>query len=164
MTLTKIVRPVVEPAHITSPYGMRTLYGKQEMHDGIDYITAADPGGDWTGDRTVLAIADGTVVYDQDNYDPELRWTDPAHSAGNMLIIRHNLHGRDYYVRYLHLGSNTVSIGTQVQRGQKIGTYADAGYSFGPHLHLDMYQADWSKVDPTPVLLAGLRASGILPL
>lgn len=59
---TKIIRPVLEPHRITSPYGMRVLNGTQAMHDGIDYVGAGDYGG--PADRTVFAIADGVVISD----------------------------------------------------------------------------------------------------
>lgn len=131
------------------------------MHDGIDYVGAGDYGG--PADRTVFAIADGVVVHDFDGYDPAKRWNPSApDSAGNMVIIGHNLHGTKYFVRYVHLAKNTVSNGERVKCGQVIGEYGDVGYSFGQHLHLDMWTASWQRIDPTPVLLRGLRASGII--
>lgn len=153
--VTRICRPVVEPHRITSPYGWRKLKGRngkvsQQMHEGIDYVSDS-------GSIDVLAIADGIVVLDQDDYDPAKRWTDRKHSAGNMLIVCHNLHGKQYYVRYLHLGKNTVSKGEKVERGQKIGEYGDHGFSFGPHLHVDMYDAKWKRLDLTPILVKGIK-------
>lgn len=130
---------------ITSPYGYRILRGKKEFHDGIDFISV-------TGDKNVYAIANGIVEYDMDNYDDSLRWTDKHHSAGNMIIIRHTINGAIYYARYLHLGENTVSKNDFVNEGDILGQYGDYGYSFGAHLHFDLYDKNWKKIDPTPIL------------
>jgi murein DD-endopeptidase MepM/ murein hydrolase activator NlpD len=160
---TPISRPVVPPHEITDPYGPRILQGRAQHHDGIDYITASDPGGDaWPGDRSVICMADGVVTFAKHDYDHSRRWTDSNHSAGNMVIIKSNLHGTEYYIRYLHLISNTVRAGAQVTRGQVIGRYADVGYSFGAHVHVDLMTMSWVKIDPTAIFLRGLRAAGII--
>lgn len=161
--MTEIVRPVVAPGRVTSGFGPRTLNGQTQLHDGIDYVTSLDKGVETSGaDRSVLSICDGVVTHDQDNYNEALRWIDNHHSAGNMIIIKHNIHGVDYYCRYLHLVENSVRNGDRVEKGQVVGIYGDVGYSFGAHLHFDMYTMAWVKIDPTPILLDGLRASGII--
>jgi len=147
--ITNLIRPVLEPHKVTSGYGWRFLNGKQNFHDGIDYINKND-------ERHVLAITKGVVIYDQDNYDDTLRWTNPTHSAGNMIIMKYNIHGIDYFIRYLHLIHNCVSISDVVEQGDVLGEYADVGYSFGAHLHFDMYLKNWKKVDPTPIMMKGL--------
>jgi murein DD-endopeptidase MepM/ murein hydrolase activator NlpD len=147
--ITKLIRPVESPHKVTSGYGPRVLNGKRQLHDGIDYVSR--------NSKNVLAIADGYVVTDVDYYKPSLRWTDRRHSAGNMVIIKHKIHGKEYFVRYLHLVRNRVEEGLEVQQGETIGIYGDAGISYGPHLHLDMYTKGWVKVDPTPILLKGLK-------
>jgi murein DD-endopeptidase MepM/ murein hydrolase activator NlpD len=124
---------------ITSPYGWRELNGKKEFHDGIDF---ANPGHK---DTRVMAVADGVIVYDKDNYDEAKRWTDLTDSIGNAVIIQHLINNKFYFLRYCHLGENTVSRGKKVKAGDVIGTYADVGYSFGAHLHLDAYESTWKK-------------------
>lgn len=150
-TITKLIRPVREPHRVTSPYGHRKLAGKDQFHDGIDYVSGS-------GSREVVAIADGVVCLDVDFYEESKRWTDGRHSGGNMLIIKHRIHGADYYCRYLHLITNTVAKGEAVLQGRVIGEYADVGYSFGAHLHFDMFDSEWKKIDPTPVMMRGLPA------
>lgn len=152
---TALIRPVLEPAHVTSPYGYRLLNGVRQFHDGIDYVNFADV-------RTVVAIADGVVVFDNDNYDPAKRYDlNDNSSGGRFVILKHNLHGTDYYARYLHLCANTVSVGQTVRQGEALGDYSDYGYSFGAHLHFDLMGMNWRKVNPTPILLAGLRINGL---
>ena len=140
--------PVNDP-RVSSPYGMRVLNGKEQFHDGIDFVSRS-------GDRRVFAVAPGVVVFDMDDYEEALRWTDRRHSGGNMIIIAHNIGrargARVYYARYLHLGENTVGKDWSVDEGQVVGEYADAGISYGPHLHFDLYDSDWRKIDPTPLL------------
>jgi len=147
--MSKLIRPVREPHKVTSPYGQRYLQGKPQFHDGIDYINTER-------DTSVLAIADGVVCLDVDFYEEAKRWTDKRHSAGNYVIIKHTIDDKIFYCRYMHLSQNSVMQGQAVKQGDFIGRYADVGFSFGAHLHFDMFDASWKKIDPTPVLLAGL--------
>jgi murein DD-endopeptidase MepM/ murein hydrolase activator NlpD len=126
-------------AVITSHYGWRTLNGKKEMHDGIDFISRES--------SNVYAIGDGIVAYDMDNYDEALRWIDRKHSLGNFLIIDHIIDNTLYHVRYCHLKENLCTIGQRLSEGIIIGHYADVGYSFGPHIHIDAYLGDWKKIN-----------------
>lgn len=146
-------RPVEMPV-ITSGYGNRVLNGVTQFHNGIDFVSGKD--------TTVYSVGEGVVVYDKDNYD-DVRWkammmsnniTDWADSGGNMVIIKTQFPGKgEMFVRYLHLGQNQVSMGDAVHAGQPIGQYANVGYSYGAHLHLDIMKMDWSTfVDPKPYL------------
>lgn len=129
---------------ITSDYGYRVLRGNREFHDGIDFISRES--------NIVYAVAGGTVIFDMDNYDDSLRWSKPEHSAGNYVIISHEINGALYYCRYLHLGKNFVSIKERVIPNTRIGTYADAGRSYGAHLHFDVYTEKWEKINPHIIL------------
>jgi murein DD-endopeptidase MepM/ murein hydrolase activator NlpD len=152
---TKLVRPVIEPHVVTSPYGYRILNGKTELHEGIDYVSGAD--------NRVVAIGDSKVNTDMDDYDHAKRWKDRRHSVGNYVILDVVINGVLYHFRYCHLIENYVSPGQEVKMGEVIGIYGDVGYSFGAHLHIDCYNADWTgKLDPTPIILAGLKESGII--
>ncbi len=139
------MRSPVNEARVSSPYGNRILKRKKQFHDGIDFVSNSD-------DCRVYAIADGVVVFDKDDYDEAVRWTDNKHSGGNMIIIDHVIDGVHYYARYLHLGENTVSKHQEVREGDVVGEYADVGLSYGAHLHFDMYSWLWKKINPTPVI------------
>lgn len=141
----KMHSPVIKPV-VTSPYGWRTLKGKPQFHDGIDFVNKDRK------DTIVFAIWDGEVCLDVDYYDESKRWTDGRHSGGNFVILKHIIDGKLYYTRYMHIDKNTVTKDQKIRKGQTLGHYADVGFSYGAHLHLDMYDYKWKKIDPTPVL------------
>jgi murein DD-endopeptidase MepM/ murein hydrolase activator NlpD len=135
------MRLPVNDYRISSHYGKRILNGKEQFHDGIDFVSKKD-------DRRVFAIADGLINYDKDNYDHSKRWIIGGHhTAGNMVIQQFVTSGNPYYVRYLHLLDNTVKNGQLIHEGDLIGTYADVGISYGAHLHVDLYDAGWKIVN-----------------
>lgn len=134
------MRSPVEKPIVTSHYGWRTLNGQKQFHTGIDYVSGS-------GNKTVFAIAAGTVVIDFDSYEEELRWKDPKHSAGNYLCVKHDLAQGSFFVRYLHLKVNTVKHGQKVLEGQTLGEYADVGFSYGSHLHIEAYDSKWKPCD-----------------
>lgn len=184
--ITPLIRPVTPPHTVTSGYGPRILNPKSAIetkvrtllrekmtpeqicamvgitmasfkkmapvHTGIDYIGR---------DFRVYAICDGIVIKDFDDYDPRKRWTDRRHSAGNYVLISSMIHGKRIYHRYVHLGENNVDHGQPVKQGEQIGLYADVGQSFGAHLHFDMYDENWNKPNPEPIMIQGLKASGL---
>jgi len=137
-----MVIPVVQPHKVTSPYGWRYLNEEREFHKGIDLISEK-------GIRDVISAFDGIVTYDQDDYKEIFRWTEKHHSAGNMVIVRHELPSGLYYIRYIHLINNIVCKGQKVFEGAKLGVYADVGKSYGPHLHVDAYDMNWRPVNIT---------------
>ena len=71
-------------------------------------------------------------------------------NPGNMVKIDH---GNGYQTRYLHLeyGSVNVSVGERVSKGQTIGYMGNTGYSFGGHLHFEVWR-DGNRIDPTDYL------------
>ncbi len=130
---------IVTNQKITSDYGTKRILpdGKENVHDGIDVISADD-------DRRVYSICDGKVVYDFDDYCHMRRYEKP-NTGGNMIIVTSVINGLTYHIRYLHLIKNYVSKGDMVTKGMLLGEYGDVGYSFGAHVHIDVYVADWSK-------------------
>jgi murein DD-endopeptidase MepM/ murein hydrolase activator NlpD len=133
--------PVDNPV-ITSPYGKRILNGKEQFHDGIDFISRER--------NSVYSIANGIVIYDKDDYNEIKRWdVNLSDSGGNFVIISHNINNKNYFCRYLHLERNIVEKNQYINQSDLIGKYADVGYSFGAHLHFDCYDDKWIKIDPT---------------
>ena len=129
--------PPVKSPIVTSPYGWRTLNGKPQFHDGVDYVSPES--------NEVFALWDGVIAHDMDYYEASKRWTDGRHSLGNFVIVKHVIDGKLYFVRYCHLSRNYVQAGQEVKRGQVLGRYADVGFSYGAHLHLDGYDYKWHK-------------------
>lgn len=136
------MRLPVDNYKITSPYGERILNGKKEFHDGIDFKSIIN--------NNVYSICDCICSYDMDNYDESLRWTDKHHSGGNMVIVDFQLGNTLFHMRYLHLIDNLIKQKQKIKEGMLIGHYGDVGYSFGAHLHNDLYMQSidkWIKID-----------------
>jgi len=135
----------VDNYKITSPYGLRKdpskKFEEKIFHNGVDFVSL-------NGNRSVVAITDGVIIYDFDGYDDKQRWTSKKHSAGNMIIQSVRLDGETYYIRYLHLEENYVKTNTVVKEKDLLGVYGDVGYSFGAHLHVDIYDTAWKIVNP----------------
>lgn len=113
--------PGYGPDYITCPYG--------DGHNGLDI---GAPHG-----TPIVAAQSGTVL----NASYHDSW-------GNNVLIYHN---GTYSTRYAHMSSMAVSVGETVSQGQVIGYVGDTGYSFGDHLHFEVYQ-DGYRVDPYPFL------------
>lgn len=109
--------PTTEGLEITSGYGMRwhPIHGVYRFHAAIDI------GGGGVN-HPIYATQNGEVYA---NY-----WSD---SAGWVLRIKHT--NDPYYSQYIHLDSQSpISIGTNVTKGQEIGTMGTTGNSTGIHL------------------------------
>ncbi len=118
---------------VTSPFGMRTIWGSKSMHNGIDLV------GEGSTLDYIIAFADGTVEIS--------KYSD---SAGEYVRINH---GNGNYTRYLHMkkGSRTVKAGQAVKKGEVLGYMGATGNVTGAHLHFDV-NVNGSYVDPEPYL------------
>lgn len=119
--------PVPASHRITSSFGVRIhpITGVRKMHNGVDI---GAPQG-----TTVLASADGTVVY-----------AAAMGNAGNAVILQHE---NGMQTRYYHLFRINVKSGQEVQSGQTIGEVGTTGSSTGPHLHFEV-RTSGNPVDP----------------
>ena len=110
-------RPLNEPCQITSHYGERVLNGVKQFHPGLDLVAA---------NRSVFAVADGIVCFDYDNYNEKNRWNGASlDSTGNLVIIKSEIGGKTYFIRYMHLVKNLVSDKQPIKEGQLLGEYGD---------------------------------------
>jgi len=144
MSDIKISKPVNKPK-VTSDFGWRILNNKKQFHDGIDFISEDK-------NPNVYSIFDGKVVYDFDNYIHAMRFKDTKHSGGNYVIIQSFIESEYFFIKYLHLKENYVSLNDNVIAGQKIGIYDDVGFSFGAHLHITIYNYKWKIINPNILL------------
>jgi murein DD-endopeptidase MepM/ murein hydrolase activator NlpD len=120
----KVVRPA--PGIFTSGYGGR--WG--EMHYGIDI---AGPIGD-----PIYAAADGVVIE-----------AGPASGFGLWVRIEH---ADGTVTVYGHMNSFSVQKGQKVTAGEKIAEVGNRGFSTGPHLHFEVWNASGMKINPLPWL------------
>jgi len=133
------MRLPVDNAIITSHYGDRTLNGKKEFHDGIDFISREN--------NKVYSPFTGKVIYDQDDYEEAKRWIDKHHSAGNMVILKYKIREQEYFMRFVHIIENFVYKNQSILEGDVLGHYADVGKSYGAHLHNDLWDKNWNKLN-----------------
>lgn len=119
---------------ITSPYGMRVIYGASEFHYGIDV-----GGGGRTFQVPIVSVAAGTVSRAQ-----------VMGSYGWVVFVKHNVEGKPFETVYAHLdGRPPVSIGQQVQKGQTIGYMGSTGRSTGKHLHFEIHTPNYISQSKT---------------
>lgn len=102
--------------YVSSKFGPRKAptKGASTYHNGIDIA----------GATAILAAKPGKVIYK--GY---------SSARGNYLKIDH---GGGVVTLYQHAASFSVSVGSQVSAGQKIGKVGSTGISTGPHLHFEV--------------------------
>lgn len=99
-----------------------TFGTRSGRHTGIDI--AGSPGS------AVIAAFEGKVIksYLSSTY-------------GNAILIEHP---NGYVTVYAHLDKRLAEEGSRVEKGEKIGTMGNTGYSTGVHLHFEMHQQEWT--------------------
>ena len=114
------------------PEGDGFGYPGGRRHDGIDFPA---PMGTPVG-----AAGVGTVI--------SAGWNSGGY--GNLVIVQHRL---GYQTYYAHLSRFTVSTGSRVAGGVRIGYVGSTGHSTGPHLHFEV-RHNGVPVNPEPYFLA----------
>ena len=105
-------------------YGMVTCeYGEYAGHTGIDIGQGGQYGG------PIYAAAPGQVLKAGNGI---------VQGGGNMVMIVHNINGKQIITSYAHLNSINVSSGQYVDSSTQIGTMGNTGNSFGAHLHFEI--------------------------
>ncbi|MGK7917299.1 MAG: peptidoglycan DD-metalloendopeptidase family protein [Prochloraceae cyanobacterium] len=113
----------LDTATITSGFGWRNIFGRQDFHEGLDFAA--------TGGTDVLAVRSGVVKHIKPLADQMQVGIESINDAGQKVVEW-----------FIHLGQKlNVAVGDRVFPGQKIGevahTSADArnqGVSTGDHL------------------------------
>ncbi|MBM5675612.1 peptidoglycan DD-metalloendopeptidase family protein [Listeria seeligeri] len=120
------------PFRMTSGYGPRTVFGKQEFHKGIDYGAPV-----------------GTPLPAQ--YGGKVSRAGTAGGFGNLVSITA---GKGIENLYGHLSKILTSAGSVVKAGQIIGLVGSTGRSTGPHVHYQVNQ-NGKPVNPSSSLGGG---------
>ena len=124
---------------LTSPFGNRTspFTNTIDFHAGIDL--AAREG------TPVLAPGDGRVVFaGRFPLNRNVRWW----RYGNVVVLKH---GDRYVSIFAHLEEISVRRGSQIVRGEQIGTVGNTGWSTSPHLHFEVRVTDGDDAEPKPI-------------
>lgn len=112
----EFIRPLLRYSTISSSYGWRTLWGKQDFHLGTDYPAPSD--------TPIMASNNGivtTAMYSSD--------------YGNHVVIQHS---DGITTLYAHAVSLDVTVGERVVKGQRIAGVGTTGPSTGNHLHFEV--------------------------
>jgi len=118
--------PAIQPIsnedlrRVSSGFGFRyhPIYNIRKFHYGIDFVA---PEG-----TSIYATADGVISIASNSY----------HGYGTYIKINH---GYDYATAYGHLHELKVKSGSNVKRGDIIGTVGNTGMSTGNHLHYEVH-------------------------
>ena len=122
-------------ACITSPYGPRSLFGRN-FHHGMDFNARRG--------TPVYAPANGVV-----------EWVcHGSKSCGNGIQIKH---ANGYSTRYCHFDYVAVKQGDTVSAGCLIGKSGNTGQSTGPHLHYAVLK-NGAAVNPIDYIETGHKS------
>jgi murein DD-endopeptidase MepM/ murein hydrolase activator NlpD len=92
----------------------------------------------------IYAVADGTVV-EAGTASGFGLWVRIEHADGTISV-------------YGHVDTFSVRKGQKVKGGEQIARMGNRGYSTGPHLHFEIWDAAGKKINPAPWLAAkGIR-------
>jgi len=121
--------------YICQRFGNKIAYQSCGFHTGLDVCGK-------TGDPMV-AMASGKIVH----VGP--MWLSGAKVGRGpyAVIIQHS---PGFFSTYSHNNKAVVKVGDCVKKGQRIADMGNLGYSYGPHLHLEVlegtkFTGDWKK-------------------
>lgn len=120
---------------ITTYFGGQTPF--QNYHTGLDVAESA-------GSPVVASAAGAVTVATKMCCSDYSGTVDKSYGYGNWVEVKHD---NGYISRYAHLMEFAVTPGDRVERGQVVGYMgggrgmAGAGWSTGPHLHFEIWDA-----------------------
>lgn len=116
-------------------------------HQGTDYFTWPFGWLKMDGDDVeIVAAADGVIIQKYDGY--------PDRNCGfgggnwNAVYVQHADGSVAWYGHMKRNSTTSKPIGATVAQGEYLGIVGSSGNSTGPHLHLELYDADWQLIDP----------------
>ncbi|HEV2779925.1 MAG TPA: M23 family metallopeptidase [Actinophytocola sp.] len=120
----------VKPTQGTFTSGFGARWGT--THYGVDIANRIG--------TPIVAVADGVVVE-----------AGPASGFGLWVRLQH---ADGTITVYGHVDSFNVREGQKVKAGEQIARMGNRGYSTGPHLHFEVWDATGKKLNPVPWLAA----------
>jgi hypothetical protein len=114
-------------------------YNPYGAHYALDY---AKSSGGFPVSFELQAAAAGTATCYTQATHPTLSW-----HYGNVVQINHTGAGAGYSTIYAHVASCEFT-SRSVQRGERIGAAGTTGNSTGIHLHFELRNSSFSRVDP----------------
>ncbi len=132
-----------EPGACRGPYsgptGTYTFVWPANNHylSGTDYLPVGHPGIDIAAGlgAPIYASDTGVIVFAGLSY----------RGYGNLVIIDH---GNGWQTAYGHLSQINVVCGGAIYQGQLLGLAGSTGNSTGPHLHFEMRNDQYGRVNP----------------
>lgn len=117
---------------ISSPFGYRVhpITGNKKFHDGVD-----------------IAVPTGTKLYSA--VTGKVTSAHYSDSAGNMVTVQTE---SGWEVTYMHMDSLSVRAGQTVFKGQFVGCSGNTGNSTGPHLHIQVHDAEGRSINPVFII------------
>jgi len=136
---------------LTSPSGIcggLTLEWPTTRHDLIGSYTYSHRAIDLPADfDTLFAVAGGEVVAVGANPETCLSFGKECnYGYGGFVFV--NI-GGGYQVRYGHISAALVSVGSTVEKGDRVAVSGESGLAYGPHLHFELL-CNGVKINPLP--------------
>ena len=122
---------------LSSNYGYRSMWGRRELHTGLDI------SGTGYGSK-IYATNNGKVMIAEYHY-----------SYGNYVVVNHN---NGYMTVYAHMSRINARVGQTVAKGQVIGYVGCTGSCTGPHVHYEVWKGTkYKHVNPSVLYPGGYR-------
>ncbi|TXF87999.1 peptidoglycan DD-metalloendopeptidase family protein, partial [Neolewinella aurantiaca] len=134
--------------------GNRTYNG----HRGTDICSTPYP---WymveNEEAHIVSMASGTILWKMDGNDSYS--CDFSQPDWNGIGVQHSDGSTAWYGHFKENSLTTKSVGQSVVSGEYLGVMASSGMSTGPHLHIEIYDADDNLVDPYAGTCNGLNSN-----
>lgn len=141
-----------KPHVLTSPFGVRS----SGMHNGIDVSSAAGDVSIYSATSGIVSRAGGSLP--NNSGDCYVGQSKCGGGWGNFVEVKTNLGDRIVLVRYCHLAQGSIPVreGQAVDIETVLGKEGNTGFSFGPHLHLEVQDANTNEyLNPIGTILDG---------